>query len=69
MSRESTKATSIGACSYMLTMVREQALRSAAAAAAFPTRGNKVLLQFGSQAVHEPASEKRSENKKAAVVS
>ena len=64
---ESMKATNAGVCLDMLTMVREQTFRSAAAA--FPMRGSKVLQQSGSHVVQAPASEKRSENENEAMVS
>ena len=63
----SMKATSVGVCSDMLTTVRAQTLQSAAAA--FPTSGDKVLRQSGFHVVHAPASLKKSENEKEAMVS
>ena len=39
------------------------------AAAAFRTSGNRVLRQSGSHVVHAPASVKKSENRKEAMVS
>ena len=64
---ESMKATNAGVCLDMLTMVQEQTFWSAAEA--FPTNGNRVWRQAGSHVVHTPASEKKSENKKEAMVS
>ena len=53
------KAISVGVCSDMLTMVREQTLRSDAAS--LPTSGTSAPWQSGANVVQPSASEKRLE--------